>query len=110
MPLKDLLMERFKVRTRAVENPLITSVGATALKVLSNNPNRLGFTIINLSTNVIYLALTNNVSDTYGIRLNAGGGSASMAWDTEFDMVAWAWWVLATGAGSAIYTLEVVEY
>ncbi|GAI99817.1 unnamed protein product, partial [marine sediment metagenome] len=42
MPLKDLLEEKFKVRTRVVENPIRPSVGLTALQILANNPNRLG--------------------------------------------------------------------
>ena len=110
MPLANLLLERFKVRTRAVQNPLITSVGTTALQILSNNPNRLGFTIINLSTNNMYLALTNDVSSTKGILLTPSGGSFGMVWDEDFQMVAWAWWVVAAGANSAVYSVEVLEY
>ncbi len=110
MPLKDLLMERFKVRTRAVENPKITSLGTTAKQVLGNNPNRLGFLIINLSTNVIYLSLRSEVSSSYGIRLDANGGSFAAIWDEMFDPTAWAWWGVADGAASAIYSLEIVEY
>lgn len=114
MPLADLLRERFKVRTRAVENPKVTSVGLTAVLILSNNPNRLGFTIINLSGNVIYLSLTNEVNATAneerGIRLDNDGGHVSMIWDEDFDMVAWAWWAISTGADSQVYALEVIEY
>jgi len=111
MPLANLLTERFKVRTRAVENPLaVTSLGATAQKLLENNPNRLGFIVFNLSANVVYLSLTNEVSSTRGVRLNANGGSIGMVWDEDFQMTAWAWWGVASGAASAIYILEVVEY
>lgn len=110
MTLASLLLERFKVRTRAVQNPKITSVGTTALEVLANNPNRLGFTIINLSTNVMYAGLSNDVSSTKGIRLAASGGSLTMVWDEDFQMVGWAWWVVASGATSAIYAIEVLEY
>ena len=111
MPLKDLLMERFSVKTRAVENPLnVTSLGATAQKLLSNNPNRLGFVIVNLSANIVYIGLENSVSSTKGIRLDANGGSSGCIWDEDFDMTAWAWWAVASGAASAIYVLEIVEY
>lgn len=111
MPLADLLMERFKVRTRAVENPqAVTSLGTTAQVILANNPNRLGWVIVNLSTNIVYLGLTNAVSATRGIRLNANGGLASMVWDEDFQMTGWGIWGVASGAASAIYSLEVVEY
>lgn len=110
MPLDDLLMERFNVRTRAVENPKITSVGTTAKMCLANNPNRLGFIIINLSTNVVYASLEKDVSSTKGIRLDASGGYWAGIWDELFQATAWAWWVVASGATSAIYVLEIIEY
>ena len=110
MPLADLLMERFKVRTRAVENSVITSVGTTALEVLQNNPNRLGGIISNLSVNTMYLGLTNRVSATNGVRISPNGGRVSLIWDEDFQMVGWAWWVIATSGSSALFSIEVVEY
>ena len=110
MPLVELLEERFRRRIRAVENPVLTSIGTTALQVLSNNPNRLGWTIVNLSTNVIYLSFANDVASTKGIRLDASGASASAVWDEDFILCAWAVWGVASGAASAIYAVEIVEY
>jgi hypothetical protein len=111
MPLADLLEERFKVRTRAVENPSgIISLGVAAQIIFANNPNRLAWIAVNLSSNVIYLALSNVVSATHGIRLNANGGMASMVWDEDFQMTAWGIWAVASAPASELYTLEVVEY
>ena len=111
MPLADLLRERFKVRTRAVENPSgIISLGVAAQIILANNPNRLAWIVVNLSGNVIYLALSNQVAATHGIRLNANGGTASMVWDEDFQMTAWGIWGVASAPASELYTLEVVEY
>ncbi len=110
MSLASLLLERFKVRTRAVENPVITSVGTTATLVLANNPNRLGFIVINLSTDVMYIGLTHEVSSSKGIRLDASGGFWAGIWDELFDPVAWAWWLISTGEDSAVFALEIVEY
>lgn len=110
MPLDTVLMERFKVATRAVENPkAVTLVTATAQVVLSNNPNRFGFIIVNLGLNPVYVALTNQVSATYGIRLDASGGAFSCIWDEDFQMTGWAWWCIAPVGDSAVYSLEVVE-
>lgn len=111
MTLADLLMERFKVRTRGVENPLaVTSLGVTPLLILGNNPNRLGFVIINLSDNAVFVSLTNEVASTRGIRLSPNGGQMIGVWDEDFQLVGWAWWAVAGGAGSAIYVVEIVGY
>ena len=110
MPLANLLMERFKVRTRAVENPrAVTSLGITAQMILANNPNRLGWIIVNLSTNTVYLGLQNDVSSSKGILLDPSGGQAAMLWDEDFQMTGWAIWGVASAANSAIYAIEVVE-
>lgn len=111
MPLADLLMERFKVKTRAVQNPkALTAATDTAQLVLGNNPNRLGFLVINLGTKPVFLALTNDVSATKGILLDASGGNFGCIWDEDFDMTAWAWWARCVGDTSAIFALEIVEY
>ena len=107
--LYDLLKTKFAIKTRAVENPLVTEVGTTAQLVLLNNPNRLGFVIQNLSTSAdIYIGLDHTVSGTKGIKL-APGGSLSAVWDEDFEAVAWARWGIASAAGSPIYILEVVS-
>lgn len=108
--LADLLMERFKVRTRAVENPRPTVTGAAAILVLSNNPNRLGIAMINLGANPIYVGLEGDTSATKGIRLDANGGSVSMIWDEDFQTVGWAWWAISPDGASRLYVLEVVSY
>lgn len=109
--LADLLMERFKVRTRAVVNPLaVTSLGTTAQLVLSNNPNRLGWLIINLSTNTVYLHFENDVASTKGTLLDPSGGAASMVWDEDFQATGWSIWGVASGASSAIYAFEILSY
>ena len=110
MNLADLLEERFKVRTRAVENPKQTSVGTTAIEILANNPKRLGWVIVNLSSNTLYISFSNAVSSSRGVRLNANGGEASMVFDEDFHAVGWAIWGVASGASSAIYSYEIVTY
>jgi len=111
MPLADLLLERFKVKTRAVENPeAITSASATAQKILGNNPNRLAFLIMNLGAEVCYVGLTDGVSSSKGVRLDANGGSYGCIWDEDFQMTAWAWWIISASGTPAVYSLEVVEY
>jgi len=108
MNLQELIDKKFGIKTRAVENPKLTSLGTTAQVVLDNNPNRLAWIIVNLSTAEVYLALRHDVSPTKGVRLDASGGSASMVWDEDFQATGWAIWGVATAANSPIYSLEVV--
>lgn len=110
MPLTDLLMERFKVKTRAVEKPVRTSVGTTAVEIFKNNPNRLAWTLVNThASQVLYIGLTNEVTAATGIRLDPAGGHASEVWDEDFDEVGWAVWGIASGANTTIYSKEVIE-
>ncbi len=111
MPLAELLQERFKVRTRVVVNPLRASIGTTPQLLLSNNPNRLAWVIVNThATQIIYISFENDVSAAKGIRIDPAGGMASMVWDEDFEPTAWAIWGLGSGATTTLYCYEVVEY
>jgi hypothetical protein len=110
MPLADLIAERFNRRVRAVANPELTSVGTTASILFNNNPNRVGFLVMNLSPNLMYVNITHEVSSSNGILLDANGGGFVGIWDEMFTPVAWAWWIVAAGAGSNLFSLEIVEY
>jgi hypothetical protein len=106
MKLSDLLKERFKVETRTNINPLVSSVGATATRVLPENPNRVAWIVINLSVNTVYLGLKNDVSASKGIALSGGGGLASMVFDEDFEMVGYEVYGIAPAGDSNIYVLE----
>ena len=108
MDLATLLVEKFKCKTRAVENPVATSIGATAALVFNNNPNRLAWILVNLSVNAIYLALSSGVSATGGIYVSPNGGWRSMIWDEDFQMTGWGIWAIAPAGASDIYSVEVV--
>lgn len=108
MDLATLLLQQFKLKTRSVENPLLTALGAATLRVFSNNPNRLAWLFINLSANIIYLGLANDVSATKGIVVVPNGGVASMVWDEDFNMVGWDIWGIAPAGASNCYSVEVV--
>lgn len=110
MPLVDLLKERFKITTRGVQNPNgLLQADNTPRLVLSNNPNRLGFIIINLSLNPMFVALDRGVGAAHGIRLDPSGGSFGCVWDEDFELTAWAWWIRAPAGASDLYSLAVVE-
>jgi hypothetical protein len=51
------------------------SVGSSSTPILSANPNRLEFVVVNDSSQVIYLNLSGTAVINEGIRLNASGGA-----------------------------------
>ncbi len=106
--LSSLLRERFKVETREILNPAAAVLGAAALQVLFNHPDRLGFSIINLSANPVYIAPDDGVLATRGIRLDPNGGSLSMVWDEDFELVSHEWFGIAPAGASQIYVSEVI--
>jgi len=108
MSLADVLLKRFGVRTQAAQKTV--TLGTTAAEIVPNNPDRLALTVINLSTNSVYLALDSSVSSSKGILLVPTGGSATFSLEDDFQMVGWAIWGVATGASSALFVIEVTEY
>jgi len=104
--LSDLLKQRFGIQTRNVENPLVAAVGVAAIPILLNEPDRVGFIVINLSANVLYISPLPTVAAAAGIRIDANGGWRSFAWDEDFELCSHDWYGIATGAGSAIFITE----
>lgn len=51
------------------------SVGAASTSVLSANNDRIEFTIVNDSNEVVYLSLSGTAVMNQGVRLNANGGA-----------------------------------
>lgn len=109
MTLKDLVKTKFGVDTSVNINPLVSSVGTTAVEILPNNPNRLAAIIVNLSANSLYVLPDTAPTSTRGIQLVANGGALTLLWDEEFDLTGWSWFAIASGAASSILVLEVVS-
>ena len=107
MGAREFTLKRFGFPTRAVENPVVAAVGTSALTVLRNNPDRVFWLVVNLSTNVVYVALARDVAATKGIRLDPNGGWTSMSVEEDGEAVAYEVFAKATGASSAIYVLEM---
>lgn len=106
--LSDLLLDRFKVKTETLVNHLVAAVGVAAIPVLLNHPDRLGFVMINLSANIVYISPLPTVLATAGIMLAANGGAVSMVWDEDFELVSHEWYGIATGAASAVFITEII--
>ena len=108
MSLSTLIEREFGVKTGSSENPITDSVGLTAARVLPNNPNRLGWILVNLSVNLIYLGFSPDVSTSKGIQVGANGGMTSMMYREDFELTAHEVYAIAAGANSAIYVVETL--
>ncbi len=106
--LTDLLLERFKLKTRSLVNPVVAALGAAAVVFLRNNPDRVGFVIFNLSVNAIYISPLQTVLATAGIPMLLQGDGISLVWDEDFEMVSYDWYGIAPAGASAIYVLEII--
>lgn len=91
-------------------NPLVSSVGTSAVKIADNNNNRFSLLIVNLSANNIYIGLDNSVSSSKGIQLNANGGNVALKFRDDLNMVGWEFWAVAAGPGSNILVIETLAY
>ena len=84
------------------------AAGVTSQRALDNNPNRVALTITNLGANEVYLLPDFGVSATAGIRLNQNGGSVSLQWEYDLDVIAYNWYVITSVGTSIIQMIEAV--
>lgn len=106
--LADLLLDRFKLKTSTLVNPLVAAVGIAAIPIALNHPDRVGFVMLNLSANVVYISPLPTVALLVGIRLDANGGTVSFVWDEDFELVSHDWYAIATGAASQVFIMEII--
>lgn len=105
--LQDLITKEVGLVTSPSFNPMVTSVGVTAVQILPNNPDRVAGLFVNTSANVIYIKPSPDVSTTNGIVLPPSGGTASMLWKEDFNLVGMAWYAVASGAASSIMVMSL---
>tara|TARA_Y100000310_G_scaffold107683_1_gene106085 strand:- start:18 stop:356 length:339 start_codon:yes stop_codon:yes gene_type:complete len=106
--LPQLINEEFGTPTRLDQDPEITSVGTSTLRLLRQDPNRLAFIFVNLSSNVVFLGPFSDVSSSKGFRAGPSGGSVSLHYKEDFHLVGQEWFVVADGASSALMTAAIV--
>jgi hypothetical protein len=107
--LSDLLQNLYGVKSFSQINKATSLVQDTVTSIMSANPNRLSFLVVNTSTANIYLSSQNDVSSTKGIYLAPLGGSIIIQWDRDFELVASQWFAIASNADSEIYILENIS-
>lgn len=107
--LSDMIDALFGVKTFYRINPVIDEVDATVTQILAGDPRRLFLLIMNLSGNAIYIAPDNQVATTRGIYLAPTGGSISLIWDRDMELVSQPWFGISTAANQDIFVIETLS-
>lgn len=107
--LSEFLQNLYGVKSNYQVNKRVSTVGVTAVSIMSNNPNRLSFLIINNSANNLYISPLNDVASTKGIYIAPSGGSVVLQWDRDFELVGQEWFAIASGALSNVFILENIS-
>lgn len=106
MTLQQLLIGQFGVSASDL-NETFPVVGTTPVQLLQNNPNRVGFIIVNLSTNTAYISTQPSVTTTSGAAVG-GAQSQSSTWRDDFNTVGYARYAVSASAGCQFYVAEIV--
>ena len=106
--LSEVLAAKLGRDTRAEDNPLNSVIGTSVLQILRNNPDRLGFSVVNLSANTVFIGPFPDVSSTKGFFLAANGGSISLSPETDFSVIAYEWSAIADAVSSQIFVQEEI--
>ncbi len=106
MTLQQLLIGQFGVTQSDLRESFIT-VGASQTLLLPNDPNRVGFIISNLSTNTVYIGLSNAVIATTGLAVGALA-TYSSTWRDDFSTVGFQRYAISPGGSSDFYVAEVI--
>ncbi len=108
--LAELLQAHYGVKTRKQWEKAKTISNVSPTKVLEYNPNRLSVLIVNNGAQDVWVAPNRDVDVSKGIRLVSGGGSFSLVWNEDFELVASEWYGQAAAAGSSdVSIIEVLS-
>ena len=83
-----------------------TSVGTADVQLVENNPGRTNLTIVNLSSNTVYLSPMSAASSSSGILLTASGGSLAMNYNDALVLPTLEWHAIASGSSSNVFVIE----
>ena len=83
-----------------------TSVGTADVQLVENNPGRTNLTIVNLSSNTVYLSPMSAASSSSGILLTASGGSLAMNYNDDLVLPTLEWHAIASGSSSNVFVFE----
>jgi hypothetical protein len=104
--LQELLERIYGIKTYYRINERADSVGTSVSQILSANPNRVSFLVVNLSTTNLFISPKNDVTCYKGLFVAPNGGSVILQWDVDFELVSQAWYAIASASSTNVYILE----
>ena len=104
----EWLEKEFGGRYQAITKELV--VGVASSRVIENDPERVALVIMNLSANTVYLNIGSAASVGQGIILVPTGGGFTSVMRNDFVLQTYEYNAIASGAGSACYSVEVRRY
>lgn len=102
--LAQLLAEQYGARAD-VKMSTVT-VTTTPSRILDNNPNRIGYIIINMSTGSAYINFSSTLSSTNGIILAQLGGQFGLTWRDDFDITGYEMYGIAASGSNVLTVIE----
>jgi len=106
--LDELITRELGVRVDPQLDPLVTQIETTNTQFLRNNPDRLGFLLVNLGSYPIFIRPGSDATATNGMRLDPTGGNVFFWWREDLQIVGWNWNSIATTGASAIFVLDLI--
>jgi hypothetical protein len=104
--LQELLEQRLGAETFARISDAGFTVGTTAARLIPQDPNRVGFWIVNLSLNNVFIGPFVTPSITRGVLVGPNGGNVIVTFQEDLSVTGWEWSAIADGAASAVLTVE----
>jgi hypothetical protein len=106
--LRDILLQRFGTNFKVTENPITGTITTTPTLILHNNPDRLGWIIINQGTNDAYLGFKASITAGTGIPLKAGGGQVIIFYEEDLILPEYEVWGISETGNTTVWVLEIV--
>jgi len=106
--VRDVIKDRVGTTYVPTFNAPTATVGTTAAVLLTQNPSRVAFQIVNLGAFDIFVTPNGVPSATRGIRIAANGGTATAFWEEDGETTAWEWAAVAIGGASAVFVQEIL--
>lgn len=85
-------------------------IGPSVSRIVDNNPEAVSFTLLNLGSNNLFVALDDSVSASHGILLVANGGSMSLNVRNDQELPARAWFAIAPKGNTDVFYIRNVRY
>jgi len=86
----------------------VTITPAAPQQLLKQDPARVAFLIVNVSTSVVTIEPNPSFPTGQGPRIDPNGGSLFVTWEEDGESVAYEWFAVSIGAPVHLWVYEVL--